>query len=451
MRSLKLNQLLIIYFVLWSSTAQANIKLEINIQKFPSAITDLLNKKDVVLNENITLELGKIFFSVEKNHKKTIYDFKKKRIYKLNMLTRLYSDQSMFPVVMKRRLEFENAVKLATTDKNNNALEAVLTQMEHRFSIRNRERNKKALFLLSSNGKNNIVLNDRKIFLEFSKDSLESSQASLVWFPVFLKYYCGVHPSILKILKKKKEIPKKLNIYYSSFNDMTTLTILSLRTNPLESFSLKDFSIVEGGKFEFSPLINGIQRLNSEFFNQNSNNLLKVSKEALKNEHFLEAMLGFLEYQFESGKKFHSSIEGKEERGLIEVALNEEVVIKLMSALRPPIDSKDAEKKLLNLRKLQEVANTHRHILLFVEASILRFQKKMEFSKILFLKLLERNPYLTEAWIELGYLYLEKKQFRNAWKCWDIAHKISPDHKRLMVIDRIKALLLWNQQGFFYP
>lgn len=104
------------------------------------------------------------------------------------------------------------------------------------------------------------------------------------------------------------------------------------------------------------------------------------------------------------------------------------------------------------LRKVRKVApESNAPQLKVYEANFLADVGEGELAEKLFLEALEANDLLAGAWFDLGGLYHKRYETPVAWRCWDIARKIAPDHGLLKNADRREARLIeWHPEYFRY-
>jgi cytochrome c-type biogenesis protein CcmH/NrfG len=60
---------------------------------------------------------------------------------------------------------------------------------------------------------------------------------------------------------------------------------------------------------------------------------------------------------------------------------------------------------------------------------------------------LQKNPYLTGTWFDLGNVYYATFRTGEAWACWDTARALNPKHPLRQRVDALEQRLLteWPQ------
>lgn len=62
---------------------------------------------------------------------------------------------------------------------------------------------------------------------------------------------------------------------------------------------------------------------------------------------------------------------------------------------------------------------------------------------------LTANPYIVGAWKDLGDLYFNEYNTRDAWRCWDLARELLPTHGLLKTVGEFEQNLLNTYPEFF--
>ncbi len=66
-----------------------------------------------------------------------------------------------------------------------------------------------------------------------------------------------------------------------------------------------------------------------------------------------------------------------------------------------------------------------------------------------YLKAIEANPCLTGAYVDLAKILQSQFQTYQAWKCWEIARSIAPDHQMVKGFIQLEKQLLTMHPEFF--
>ena len=161
--------------------------------------------------------LGHQFLSTEAKGTRTIYDFERNRIRRLDLAGKTFVDDSLYTDIAFRVLEFHNRMVLGKVMRDANVKG---TSFEHVALVEN-------LFSLLDDDSNTIidsVKTSAGTEYRWEKQTLLSVGGRVSDLPAglrseywrFFRYYAGGHPKILASLVPLKGVPEKTTIVLSN-------------------------------------------------------------------------------------------------------------------------------------------------------------------------------------------------------------------------------------------
>lgn len=368
---------------------------------------------------------------VNSNNDSTIYDYNKKRIYRLNSK----SNTSLYSVIAFRLSEAQNRLYLGSILSKAN-VPPLINQpsiIDHTFSIKSHT---PLTYTVSNTTENGIVsfISSANILSSFSEKTIPAEPANLKGFIMFLRYEYGIHPDILDRITSQKGIPKKLIIYDYNLNDKdkVTLELSSIRdinSKKLKKALKRQDKISLGDKSDLGLQIDSLKP-NQKKVSQYVDNLLKSADSLYKKEHYIESVLAYLEFSILTGKNLPEGFLNKKES-----FMEKDSVKQLFASINPGKE----EYMLGAIQKLihyQQTAQKHQAVLYLFEANLRLSEGNPRLAKKLYLKSLKLSPYLVGAYHDLGNLFSKEYDMQSAWACWDIARKVMPNHNILKEISK---------------
>ncbi len=380
------------------------------------------------------------------------YDFERRRLYMLSHQRGIYSDSSLHSIAGFRAIEFQNrlamgeALKKVIQDENDpKRLFGEPMVIEHQLSMVMPDRGVEGQFeIVNDRDQTRFVWNEID-FVTTSTEIHETDARTLSRFLTFLRLKCGVHPFILNELAKLDGIPHSIELFHLDPDPASlTFTVESAEEAPAITLEPPDeLKRVEDFNESNAPLFERLAEARSlagSEFPKHLDLLVKQTEEdALAGEH-LRALLGFFEYQLMTGR----FIGGFRELGIEPTDEGRA----LMTALTPE-DATSARSALETLKRLAEESGDYAFIFLIYQGNIQQGFREYGEAEKLFLGALKGNPLLTGVWKDLGVTYYQQFQVVNAWRCWDLARTIVPDHPLLETVDQQEARLVESFPGYY--
>jgi tetratricopeptide (TPR) repeat protein len=428
--------------------AYGNIQLSIKDHKIKEKKEE---NRTISKEENdsvIFVELGNDYFSYTSENTQYIYDFKNKRVFTVDLLNKKYSDDSLFSNIGFRAFEFQNRLMLggvlAAGGIEDNPKSPVFS--EHLFSLQQKDKKSE----LSQTSKDNFLVFSAagKELLSYSPQGVEVSSKEKAMFIKFFRYVFGGHPLILKQLSSDNIIPKSIQVHrYNVFNEHNNLALSEIKTTSFRSFSLDGYSpaVLAADTDPFSNFLNNIKYSKNINLEEHLETLLSQANSYYQNGNYVDAMLCYLEYNLASSRPLPPAYEEQRE------ALNkDENVKKLLATLRlNPKNKEEGEDFFHKLQELEKEAKQQSHVLKIFQANAQSGIGNYQKAKELFYEALKASPHIAGAYKDLGGLYFNDYNAVLAWRCWDVARKISPTNRMLIPINEFESRLLKDYPEFF--
>ena len=417
------------------NTAWANIEFNIHVME--------TTEKTKAINEsNMSVDLGNHYFSYIQNDLKYIYDFVKKRIIKIALSKKIYTDDSLFSDIGLRAYTFQNRLG---SDSEGKAVPSYPVLNEHMFSLKKdgmkseiSETLKEGMVCFSSANKN---------LLAYSNEGYDVSRDDKEIFMKFFRYIFGGHPQILAKLARDHTIPKKIWVYYYGDTEkIKALGISALKTTPTHFFSLVNYTpgVLAKDEDGFLHFLHKVKHSENIDLIKYMATLLKEADTHFQEGFYLDAMLTFIEYRFVSGLPFPTDFENK--KFLLE---SDDNVFKFFKAIQPPENDDAAPEHLTVLTSLEKEAKFKKHVIWLFKANTHLKVGNLQEAKKLFHKALKANTNIALAYKDLGGIYFKESNTKIAWRCWDVARKITPGHRRLMYLDGYEKKFEMDYPEFF--
>jgi hypothetical protein len=379
-----------------------------------------------------------------------IYDFHKHRLLTIDRAAGRYTDESLFPVLGFRVMEFQNRVGLAGVLEGAKVKEAPLPipLSEHLFSLDDSETKAK----IDRTVETGMVTFswERKPLFAFSEKVVAAGPDERARFVQFVRYVHGGHPDVLKALESLDGVPVRLVITQRD-GPRTTMTALALKAHarvavPPIAFDGLERGVPEGLGEPFRKLVKTARSEGPKAHAPRAQALIDRQKRALADGKGLDSFLALAEYGLQMGEP----MPGLDATRLRAVLAADADLRLLQTALQPPADADGAARAVATLKALNDrVDERGRHMLKIFEANNRAARGEAVEAEAMFVEALTVNPSIVGAWKDLGDLHLRRYDTIGAWICWDIARAIHPAHQMMRPVLDFEARLLGDHPEFF--
>jgi hypothetical protein len=169
---------------------------------------------------------------------------------------------------------------------------------------------------------------------------------------------------------------------------------------------------------------------------------------ALRSGKTFDGILSFFELTLETGTamtpEFAQALNASSD------ATVKDLVTVIAMGSRPDRGNADEHRLALQTyAELGPMAKDKAHILWAFEAGVRAALGENDVAKELLLRAIAKNPRLTAAYKDLGDLYLRAFDTHRAWRSWEVARSIAPNHPVVRSIDEFEQRLLKRYPEYF--
>lgn len=381
-------------------------------------------------------------------------DFIKKKIFQFDSKGNQPSDNSIYADVVFRNMELSNRAHLLKMVQAGNlkvdGLENI-TLLEHLFSmkLKNNKGEKSEIRKITKDGVVSYFVVDKEIFSYSNKELIKISKHEVELFTKFLRHHYGVHPDILEDLTKKRFLPRQIKIKHYEIHQTREINLI------LKSFdrdvinyktaTSKDHLIPKDVKND--ALLTLIQKTNSltrEEVEKRRRQILDRAVNYAKNKNYLPSAISFFAYPASIG----GGTMPKEFNDYKYELSNDRDVKKLLSTIGNKDFVKNPDEAITILDSLVKKGGDDSYLLLAFKANYLNAKNRSQAVK-LFQEALSKNEIMPNIWIDLGKNLMYEYRSYEAWKCYYVAKKLTPNHPMLSEIYKMEKDIELKYPEFF--
>ena len=157
----------------------------------------------------------------------------------------------------------------------------------------------------------------------------------------------------------------------------------------------------------------------------------------------LKAILAFLERTLVSGDDLPPEFSAHRE------AITADANVKaFLQALRPA-NAEEARAAIATMSRLQLLVPRKAYALAMYKANFSTNLGEPDAAAKDFHAALAKNPLLTGVWKDLGFIHYNGYDAPGAWRCWDAARRIAPQHGMLSQVTKLEAQMLAEHPEYF--
>jgi tetratricopeptide (TPR) repeat protein len=429
---------------LTASTVRADLELELHtkqIAKDSERVTRI--DPEPPAEQTLHVTLGTTWFRLDDGSEADIFDFERRRIHRVDASNHLLGDESLYAVLAGREAELSNRGSMDKAlqvfkDSGRTSLRVA----EHGLSMRTDAKEPSGIQSSIADGEKRYSWNELEL-LAWSTELLPAKPAERDQFVQLIRYGFGGHPEILADLGCLDGIPKWLRI-----SDPLTEEATRIEVTVGESTSNSPCPPVpsETAEVDEDPVIAGaiaaVKASTSDSREALVASILAAASAAEVADRPLEAMLGYLELSVIDGQLPPEFLERKDV-----ISANEDVQA-LVTALGAA-EKKDAKAAIKTLTRLQGIAPGKAHVLSIYKANMAQLLGKSEDAVADFRAALGKNPFLTGVWKDLGDIHFQDFDTLLAWRYYEVARSIVPEHPQLAAIGLLEARLAETYPDYF--
>lgn len=442
-------------------------KTKIITTKTTDGKEEILSTKDSQKNLNVVLGVDFIEYGNDDN--KNLISFSKKKIFSFDKNGEQIADVSLYAHIAFRDMELLNRVglrRMTDAAKLNVGKLNDITLSEHLFSIESKAKDKSPIIKKETADQVSYYSDDSHLFSYSKQNSAKLKKKEIAQLVKFLRYNYGIHPQILSEFEKKSYLPQNIKITFYELNKREIELTTSSYDNKIQEYQTlvpSNYSKITNNT-QFSNIIWKAQKLSDEDIKNGQQAVLDRAVKSAEQKKFLPAILSFLSYSnlgLDPSNPFP-----KEFYKFKADMANDNDVRKVFYALNPDNFAKNPQAMIAMLSELEKKGGEDIEMLLVFKANHLlsstKFTTESETSKEyaarskktseameLFNRALSKNPLLAGAWIDLGKIFHKSFRTFEAYQCYNIAKKLSPNHGMLKPIYEVEKKFELQYPEFF--
>lgn len=434
-----MRRLLPFLLVLAALPAFANLDVTVRVDTGPykgkSLDMQSVGEPEPATHVTALLTLGATFFRYENDAKVTIFDFATRRVYVTDAKGTM--QRSLFADAAGAVAELDNRVFLAELNKSARTAAIPVVVSEHELSML---ANKGAEPVDRSEKKDRIVFRGKKLELaDFSKETIDVTDAQRDAFVRFLLHTFGEHPVIMKALLRQKGIPRELHIVQHTSGLDYRITVLDVKQSPDEPYAPPANPQLEiESDATLGPI--AVKALHGVPFSVKAKASAEVTAYLVAGKS-LDAFLAALEFNMTEGQVPLPQ--------LTDPRMKADPNVRLLASSLSPRTAKEARASLALLARLHAIATDKSYVLSIYEGDMHTNFREVDEAHAKFVEVLTKNPYITGAWADFGDMFHRHYNAVTAWDCWTIARRLNAQHPLLQQVDEQETSLLSDHPEFF--
>lgn len=401
--------------------------------------------KNIEGEKDLLYVLGKKKLGLQADDVVNIFDFEKKRIFKIDPKAKTYEEHSLYlnPGIKHadaaRRAQIAKIVKDSGANVGN-TYDPFNSGCELGMIVPGDEENP-GITVSEKDGKVEYTYKGKVVASAVLGDAVP--EAFLPMMEKFYVYNCNIHPFIRKDLLSRKRIPKELNVEIN-VKGLTNTIKMALKSNDSPAFSLDLGSDYKIAYPKGQPLSN-LQEL---IFVKKEIPVLPKREDAfaeaktlVAKKELVDALLTMIEYSLCTGDQPVSESE------VIMNDTKKDITVKKLQANMMP---KTPQAALASYKVLNTIDSTK-----FKKGYIIEVLKANVEAQAggnpspRFLYALSKNPGVVYAYKNLGTYYFSRYDAQNAWDSFDLGRKIKPDHVLFQDINKLEQGLEESHPEYF--
>lgn len=411
-------------------------------------------KLPVTKTEKYVVRLGKDSFDIETAGTITHYDFTDNQITMLNTKTKEYQRSSIHAQVLFRGMELQNRQFLKGIlgkIQQENSKEPATPQddpreLEASFGLLIKDQPNAEVSTTTSGQKIQYHIGE-KARVEFIPSASTVPEAYRNSYRLWITHRLGLHPAIRQKVLEKNQVPEILQWKVKSLVDDRDNTLKLVKTSEVPATPWKipaDYREHVEPKNPVSAMLSQASKKIENHKRPTLQELEAAIQKAEKDDKPLDVFLivindglSYSDSQAPQALRKSNALRSKNEQL--------QQFVQIMGNKHPP------EECVNILNKIDRTGLTHAFVLETQLGSMKMNSPKRAEAIDHYLKAIEGNPQLTGAYVDLGKVLQSQYRVDEAWICWELARRISPNHGMVKEFVNLENLLLKNHSEFYLP
>ena len=246
----------------------------------------------------------------------------------------------------------------------------------------------------------------------------------------FLRFYACGHPEALAELQRRQRVPRQLTFTLYSMDKVTRLTLT------LQKLEHRSEPVTVPQPVASNPLDQLLARTLT--LTDQADHDRQVNTQAsltLAQKNYFSAMLLFLSSSLSTQQPLPAEVSQNK------AAFGADADTRSLLAHITGHGEADSQA----LAALEPRAGGGLHVLQIFEAGILRDRGQLGPASLLLQQALEKDPYVTNAWNDLGAIFYLSYEMESAWKSWTAGRHLNP----LPQVDQLESELRRDCPAYF--
>lgn len=351
----------------------------------------------------------------------------------------IYADVGFRVAEAANRWVLNQALSQAKIDEAAADMGDVVT-VEHLFSIDDKKTDAN---LSISEGETITYKHKGKLLAELSSKGQTLTAQQSLELARFLRYYLGGHADILRDIEARGVVPTDIRVDVSSLGSNISYRLHLVKAQECQ-VTTPDFSSLTPVAIKDETLAGPLsvaEGLTPEQAESSALEILAKADAALARKAPLEAALSIFEAYLMRGGELPSQMSNSKA-----VFQADPDCLLMFEALGT--GNEQPEKAVANLRSLEaKVPNPQ--VLKIFQAGFLLPQGEIVKAREQYLAALTLNPGIVGAWKDLGDIYYSNYETGLAWRCWDLARRLAPEHDMVGEIEKREKALRTGYPEYF--
>lgn len=396
---------------------------------------------------------GPDFVAVDGDERRMIYDFARHRITAVDFATNTYSDMSLYalPAFFEHELVNRNMLGAAIRQSGVAGPNFAMSRFDNETTLRLLspiKGSKEPPPAITAEKRNGLIefRHDRTVFARCEPSDTPIPTGRRHRFMNYLAYCWPIHPQVRQTIVESGLVPRELTFTGHTTGRVTTTTVkLLAATNgnaPMPTLPT-DAKPASTRNRELDSVLATVEGTARDSGRPTRGDTLSFADGAVAEGRPLDAMLALLEFGLQSGERL------SDELASYGTVFRSDPACTAYLAGFDQSSKAAAERSLTGNEAISRVGLKKAHMLDLQRANLLEQLGRRDEAIACYLAVLRANPYHVGALHDLGMLHARGYEEVIAWRCWDVARQLYPDHPMMREIAGIERRLEKDLPDFF--
>jgi tetratricopeptide (TPR) repeat protein len=401
------------------------------------------NPKPIEASARGELWLFRDRFEVRTDGLRTVYDFERDVLIQIDEQRRTWTEVSLLAQIVARQGEYQHRRRVAgllQRVSKGTRMSADPFFVAARFGLTSG--NTPEVITSERDGRIEARYHDQRI-ASWRLTDRELTADSRAWLERALWWRDCLHPTLRTLLVSGNRVPSQLN--YTMY-DLGMRTEVEIAFGPPRDVDHQPLAL--GGMTRAWNENDALERVAGTALAPHNprtapvpgrDSVSESARQAMEGNP-LEAFLIVTEWSLQSG-------EADAVQQILGAKIADDPAVQRLLEATTNV-TKDPEQAIAKLRSLDRSRLPHGYLLDTFLATAIAASGRHDEAVETMLAALQHNPTLVGSWKELGDSYHKRQDVDHAWLAWEVARKLSPNHKSLRSVLALEAKLAAEFQAF---